>query len=79
MTNSYQNNVYRSSRNIKFYYLEIFKHVSKYFRSKDKINILDIGCASADFDIFLSKKFSNSKITGIDIDINNIKYGKKKN
>ena len=78
MTNSYQNKVYRSSNYIKFYYLEIFKHASKCFKYKDKIDILDLGCASGDLVIFLSKKFSNSKITGIDTDVKNINFGKKK-
>ena len=71
MTNSYQNKVYRSSNYIKHYYLEIFKHACKCFKYKDKIDILDLGCASGDLVIFLSKKFSNSKITGIDTDAEN--------
>ena len=62
---------------IKDYFKETFRVIKKRYGYKDNFSLVDAGCASGFFIEFISQKFKNAKVSGIDFSSQLISLAKK--
>ena len=69
----------RRKKNTKEYFKFLYKNLSKNYllKSKKKVNIIDIGCATGELIYYLKTKFKNAIFTGSDVHAKLIKVAKK--
>ena len=71
-------NYYNFKRPLKEHEKALGNIIIKNYKNKDKINIIDLGCADGKFLEFLDKKLNFNKIVGIDFDKKLINEAKEK-
>ena len=69
----------KRKKNTKEYFKFLYKNLSKNYllKSKKKVNIIDVGCATGELIYYLKTKFKNAIFTGSDVHAKLIKVAKK--